>query len=125
MKKIINTPNAPQAIGPYNQGIVTPQYIFLSGQIPMTAEGNLVGGDIKQQTVQCLQNIENILKETQLTRKNIIKTTVFLKNLGDFPEFNKAYADFFEGSDYPARSTVEVSALPKDVDIEIEAIAVK
>lgn len=125
MKEIIKTKNAPQAIGPYNQGIITSELIFISGQIPFDINGILVSEDIKKQTLQCLTNIENILKEINLSKNNIIKTTIFLKDMDDFIKINEEYSIFFEGSIYPARSTVEVSRLPKDVKIEIEAIAVK
>ncbi len=123
MKKIIKTINAPQAIGPYNQGIVTSQLIFISGQIPFDINGILVSDDIKKQTNQCLTNIENILKEINLNKNNIVKTTIFIKDMNDFVKINEEYSNFFEGSIYPARSTVEVCRLPKDVKIEIEAIA--
>ncbi len=125
MKKIIKTDNAPQAIGPYNQGIITSQLIFISGQIPFEMNGALISDDIKKQTNQCLINIENILKEINLNKNNIVKTTIFIKDLNDFVKINEEYSKFFEGSIYPARSTVEVSRLPKDVKIEIEAIATK
>ena len=125
MKKIINTKNAPQAIGPYNQGIITSQLIFLSGQIPFNQDGNLIGNNIKKQTKQCLINLENILKTENLNKNNIVKTTIFLKDMNDFSAVNEAYSSFFKNTIYPARSTVEVSRLPKDVKIEIEAIAIK
>lgn len=124
MKKIISTNNAPQAIGPYNQAIQHNNMLFISGQIPFTPDGKPVEKKIKIQTEQCLTNILSILQEAGLDKNNIVKTTVFLKNMADFPEFNDAYSNFFNGCDYPARSTVEASKLPKDVDIEIEAIAI-
>ena len=125
MKKSINTKNAPQAIGPYNQGIITSQLIFLSGQIPFDPNGNLISDDIKKQTNQCLTNLENVLKAELLDKNNIVKTTIFLKDMNDFFLVNEEYSSFFNGTIYPARSTVEVKRLPKDVKIEIEAIAVK
>lgn len=123
MKEIIKTKNAPQAIGPYNQAIITSQLIFISGQIPFDMNGILISDDIKKQTVQCLTNIENILKEINLNKNNVVKTTIFIKDMNDFGKINDVYSNFFEGSIFPARSTVEVSRLPKDVKIEIEAIA--
>lgn len=123
MKKVIKTENAPQAIGPYNQGVMTSQLIFVSGQIPLNTDGDLVSDDVKKQTLQCLNNIENILKEAGKDRNNIIKTTIFLKDMNDFSSVNETYGEFFNGTVYPARATVEVSRLPKDVKIEIEAIA--
>jgi 2-iminobutanoate/2-iminopropanoate deaminase len=125
MKKIINTKNAPQAIGPYNQGIITSQYIFLSGQIPFDKDGNLISDNIKSQTKQCLENLENILKSENLDKNNIVKTTIFLKDMNDFLSVNEEYSSFFNDTIYPARSTVEVNRLPKNVKIEIEAIAIK
>ena len=125
MKKSIKTQNAPQAIGPYNQGIITSQFIFLSGQIPFDTNGNLISDNIKKQTNQCLTNLENVLKAEQLDKNSIVKTIIFLKDMNDFSLVNEEYSSFFDGTIYPARSTVEVSRLPKDVKIEIEAIAVK
>ena len=123
MKKQIKTNNAPQAIGPYNQAVISGNFIFVSGQIPLTPEGKLSGNTIEEQTKQCLVNIEGILKEAGLGRSDIIKTTLFIKNMDDFQKVNEIYSGFFEGTVYPARSTVEVSRLPKDVLIEIESIA--
>ena len=125
MKKSINTKNAPQAIGPYNQGIITSEYIFLSGQIPFDKNGNLISNNIKLQTRQCLENLDNILKSIKLDKNCIIKTTIFLKDMNDFLSVNEEYSLFFNDTIYPARSTVEVNRLPKDVKIEIEAIAIR
>ena len=125
MKKIIKTNKAPQAIGPYNQAIISSQFIFVSGQIPLDQDGKLVSDDIQRQTLQCLNNIESILKEIKIDKSNIVKTTIFLQNIEDFLTVNEVYANFFKGTLYPARSTIEVSRLPKDVKIEIEAIAVR
>ncbi len=124
MKESIKTNDAPQAIGPYNQGIITSQFIFLSGQIPFDLKGNLISDDIKKQTLQCLTNLENILKTKKLDKSCIVKTTIFLKDMNDFTLMNEEYSKFFNDTIYPARSTVEVSRLPKDVKIEIEAIAI-
>ena len=120
--KIINTNHAPQAIGPYSQGINTNGFYFFSGQVALTPEGNFLDESIENQTHQVLKNIQALLNETQLTKKNIIKTTIFLANMDDFNVVNEIYADFFQDHK-PARSTVEVSKLPKNAKIEIEVIA--
>jgi 2-iminobutanoate/2-iminopropanoate deaminase len=121
--KNISTPNAPKAIGPYSQAIEVNGFLFCSGQIPLDpATGNLVEGDIQAQTVRVLQNIEGLLKARNLDFSHVIKSTVFLKKMSDFAVFNEVYAKYFK-EPYPARSTVEVSALPKGAQIEIEVIA--
>jgi len=125
MKEKIICGDAPKAIGPYNQAIETNSLIFVSGQIPFNKEGSLISNDIEKQTMQSLTNIENILKCKGLDKNSIVKTTIFLKDMNDFKIMNDIYSDFFKNTDFPARSTVEVSRLPKDVKIEIEAIAVK
>lgn len=120
--KIINTNNAPSAIGPYSQGIKANGFLFISGQIPLKANGELETGDIKAQTLQVLTNLEAILKEADLEFKDAVKTTIFLADMNDFAIVNEIYATKF--SDHkPARSCVEISRLPKDVKIEIELIA--
>ncbi len=119
----INTKNAPAAIGPYSQAIDLGDFVFLSGQIPADAEtGKLTEGSIEEKTSVVFKNIGAILKEAGLEPKNVVKTTVFVKDLGNFGKVNGIYADFF-GDHKPARSFVEVSDLPKGVDIEIELIA--
>jgi 2-iminobutanoate/2-iminopropanoate deaminase len=123
MKRQIKTNDAPQAIGPYNQGIISGKFLFLSGQIPLKSDGSPVGESIEEQTRQCLSNIENILKEAGVDKNSIVKTTLFITDMDEFAKINEVYADFFKGSVFPARSTVEVSRLPKNVKIEIEAIA--
>ncbi len=123
MKIQIISQNAPQAIGPYSQAIRTGNLLFISGQIPLDKDGNLVEGSIETQTNQCLNNISEILKTSGLKIDNVVKTTIFLKDISNFTEVNKIYGNFFEGTIFPARSTVEVSRLPKNVDIEIEVIA--
>jgi len=125
MKKNIKSDEAPQTIGPYSQGIIAGKLVFLSGQIPLDKSGNIVSQNIEDQTKQCLINIENILKETGLSKNDIIKTTIFLKDMNDFSKVNEVYKKFFEATIFPSRSTVEVSRLPKDVKVEIEAIAYK
>lgn len=123
--KQINSNNAPAAIGPYSQGISAGSFIFLSGQIPIDAlTGEVVGNDIASQTKQVFKNINSILAEAGIDFLNIVKTTVFLKDLSDFILFNKVYEKYFK-SPFPARSCIEVSGLPKDVLVEVEVIAIK
>jgi 2-iminobutanoate/2-iminopropanoate deaminase len=123
MKERIHTDNAPQAIGPYNQAIVANGMVYVSGQIPFTEGGVLVSDGIRQQTRQSLTNIQLILEKAGTGKEKIVKTTIFLQDMNDFSSVNEEYAAFFEGTVYPARATVEVSKLPKDVKVEIEAIA--
>tara|TARA_B100001113_G_scaffold351802_1_gene351693 strand:- start:877 stop:1257 length:381 start_codon:yes stop_codon:yes gene_type:complete len=126
MRKAINPPNAPNAIGTYNQGIETDGLVFTSGQVGIDpSTGQLVGGGIDMQAAQTLKNIESILDSVDLGKDSIAKLTVFVKNLDDFQSVNKAFENFFNGIDYPARSTVEVSELPMGALIEIECIAIK
>lgn len=124
MKKILLTDKAPAPIGPYSQGIFAGNLLFLSGQIPLSADGtHIIGlGDIAAQTKQVLANIDALLKAAGLTANDVVKTTVFIKDMNDFPVINTVYNEYF-GESKPARSTVEVSRLPKDVLIEIETIA--
>ena len=124
MKKIINTPLAPVPIGPYNQAIKLENLIYLSGQIPVNPNsGKIEETDISSQTKQVLCNIGVILDEAGSSFSKIIKTTVFLVNMKDFSKFNDIYATFFDHSNAPARSTIQVAALPLDSLIEIEVIA--
>lgn len=123
-KKIISTPNAPAAIGPYSQGIELGNLVFTSGQIPLTAEGVLVGPNIEEQVRQVLQNAEQILLAAGTSIDKVVKTTVFLADMNDFQVMNSIYAEFFT-AEPPARSAVQVARLPKDVKIEIEMIAHK
>ena len=126
MKKIISTTNAPAAIGPYSQAIDCGNFLVTSGQIPFDpATGEFVLGGITEQTRQVLTNIKAILTEAGLTMDNVVKTTVFLQNMGDFAAMNAVYAEFFTEGQYPARSAVEVGALPKGALVEIETIFVK
>ena len=123
-KKVIQTNKAPQAIGPYSQAIQTGDFLFLSGQIPLDPKtGELVNGDIRDQTNQVLKNIKSILESQKLGMENVVKTTIFLKDIANFNQVNEVYATYFPSSP-PARSTVEVSKLPRNAEIEIEAIAV-
>lgn len=123
--KVISTAKAPQAIGPYSQATQTEAntFIFVSGQLginPQTKE--LVKGGVKKQTEQILENIKNILEEANTNLDKVVKTTVFMTNLDDFPVMNEVYETYFK-TDYPARSTVQVARLPKGALVEIEAIA--
>lgn len=123
-KEVIFTNKAPKAIGPYSQAIKVGNFIFISGQIPIDPNtGEIVEGDIKEQTKRVLENIKGILESISCSLNNIVKTTVFLKNLDDFSSMNEIYGIYFPENP-PARSTVEVSRLPKGVNVEIEAIAV-
>ena len=119
----VSTDNAPKAIGPYSQAIILDKLVFTSGQIPLLPEtGTLVSDDLALQTKQVLENLKNVLEAAGGNMSAVIKTTVFIKNMNDFPVINEIYATYFK-EPYPARSTVEVARLPKDVLIEIEAIA--
>ncbi len=123
MKKQINTEAAPAAIGPYSQGIEIDGFIFTSGQIPIDPKtSEMVENDIEKQTVQVLKNLKNVLKKADLGMDNIIKTSIFLSDLGNFDKVNEIYEGYF-GDIPPARSCVEVAKLPKNSLIEIEAVA--
>jgi 2-iminobutanoate/2-iminopropanoate deaminase len=123
MKKIISTSEAPGAIGPYSQAVRSGKFLFCSGQIPLDPKtGKLITGDIAAQTRRVLDNIAAILKAEGLAFDHIVKTTVFLTDLGDFQTVNEIYGSYFR-QEPPARSTVQVSALPKGANIEIEVIA--
>ncbi|SFX40095.1 endoribonuclease L-PSP [Thermoactinomyces sp. DSM 45891] len=123
MKKI-ETNHAPQAIGPYVQGMIVGNMIFTSGQIPLTAEGELVSGGIVEQTHQVLRNVEAVLQEAGVGLEQVVKTTLFIKDMNQFQTINEIYAEYF-ADHRPARSCLEVARLPKDVLIEMEVIAVK
>ena len=125
-KNIIATTYAPAAIGPYSQAIDCGSLLITSGQIPIDpATGNLVEGDITAQTRQSLTNVKAILEAAGLTMDNVAKTTVFLAHMSDFAAMNAVYAEFFTEGNYPARSAVEVGALPKGALVEIETICLK
>lgn len=124
MKSAIETKNAPAAIGPYSQAICFNKTLFISGQIPLDpASGNIVGNDIESQTHQVLKNIDTILQKAGTSKDNIIKTTIFITNMTEFPLVNTIYEDYLNGTLFPAHSTIEVSALPKGALVEIEVIA--
>ena len=123
MKEKIHSEKAPKALGPYSQAIRSGDFLFCAGQIPIDpATGNLVSGDIKAQTQRVLENVKAILEDQGLSFGNVVKSTVFLTNLADFAGMNEVYARFFT-ADFPARSTVQVAALPKGANVEIEVIA--
>ena len=125
MKKIISTTNAPAAIGPYSQAIDCGNFLVTSGQVPFDpSTGEFVPGGITGQTRQVLTNIKAILTEAGLTMDNVVKTTVFLQNMGDFAAMNAVYAEFFT-AEMPARMCYEVAALPMGALVEIDAVAVK
>lgn len=120
----ISTNAAPGAIGPYSQAVkASGNFLFCSGCIPLTPEGEQIKGDVKEQTVQAMKNLEAVLAAAGLTTANVVKTTIFLSSMDHFAAVNEVYATFFT-TEPPARSTVAVAGLPKSVDVEIEAIAV-
>jgi len=126
MKRIINTSNAPKPIGPYNQAVISGDLMFISGQVafdPNTDE--LVLDDIQTETKQVMENLKSILEEANLSFKNVVKTTIFLSDMDDFQQVNEVYGSYFSNDQAPARETVEVSRLPKDVNVEISMIAYK
>jgi len=122
-KKMIHTDRAPKAIGPYSQAVQAGNFLFLSGQIALDPRtGGFVRGDVGQQTQQVLENIKGILESQKLGMENVVKVTIFLKDIENFNRVNEVYATYFPAH-APARSTVEVAGLPRDAEIEIEAIA--
>lgn len=125
MKMKLETKNAPAPVGPYSQGIVAGDFVFVSGQIPIMNSGELVLNDIEKATDVVLDNVEAILKEENLSLQDVIKSEVYLKDLGNFDKFNKIYEKRFKLGIKPSRVTVEVSKLPKNSDIEISCIAYK
>lgn len=122
-KTVVSTPNAPAAVGAYSQAVVSNGLVFCSGQIPLDpATGELVGGSIGDQTRRCLENLAAVLEAAGTSLENVVKVSAFLADMGDFPEFNEAYGEFF-GEDPPARATFAVAALPKGAEVEVECIA--
>ena len=121
-KKIIATDRAPKAIGPYSQGVVSNGHIFLSGQIPLNSNGELLDENIQEQVALVFQNIQHLLETQNCTLQNIVKLTVFLKDIENFDAVNDKMIELLE-EPYPARSLVQAAALPKNVDVEIEVIA--
>ena len=123
-KNIINTSTAPRAIGPYSQAVKAGGFVFVSGQIPIDpATGKVISGTIEEETRRVMENLKAIIAVAELGMENIVKTTIFLTDLGDFAKVNDVYGSYFP-SDPPARATIQVAALPKGVRVEIEAIAV-
>ncbi len=120
--RTINTFDAPAAIGPYSQGVEVNGFCFLSGQIALTSDGVFLDEDVTTQTMQVLRNIEALLLSQNLSKNNVVKTTIFLSDMADFETVNLIYGEFF-GSHKPARSTIEVAKLPKNAKVEIEVIA--
>ncbi|MGF9893372.1 RidA family protein [Priestia megaterium] len=118
----VQTKNAPQAIGPYSQGIVVNNLFYSSGQIPLRPDGTLVEGDVQVQATQVFENLKAVLEEAEASLNTVVKATVFIKDMNDFAALNEVYGDYF-GDHKPARSCVEVARLPKDVLVEIEVIA--
>ena len=122
--QVIHTDNAPAAIGPYSQAIKAGNMLFVSGQVPFVPETmEIVEGDVQAQTRQSLTNVQAILKEAGADFSDVVKTTVFIKDMNEFAQINEVYGEFF-GENKPARACVEVARLPKDVKVEIELIAV-
>ncbi len=122
---VVSTEKAPAAIGPYSQALIAGSFIYTSGQVPIIPEtGEIVKGDIAQQTKQVMENLKAVLEAAGSDLGSVIKTTVFIKNMNDFQTVNSIYNEYFK-KPFPARSCVEVARLPKDVGIEIEVIAVK
>lgn len=124
MKKIIKTNEAPEPIGPYNQAIEAGEFIFLSGQIGIDVDtGELINENIQAETNQVMRNIESVLKASNRNFDNVVKSTIFLKDLNDFSIVNEVYSKYFKNKISPARETVEVARLPKDANVEISVIA--
>ncbi len=121
--KTVCTDSAPQAIGPYSQAVISNNFVFLSGQIALNPEGELIEGSIEDQTHRIMENIGNILQKAGSDMSKVVKTTIFLKDIQDFAKVNEVYGSYFNEGFKPARSTVEVSALPKNVKVEIDLIA--
>ena len=124
-KKVITCKNAPDPIGPYNQAILADNTLYISGQVCIDpASGNLKNKDLQEETHQVMQNLKSILHEAEMSFNNVVKTTIFLTDMNRFGEVNEIYGKYFE-ADFPARETVQVSALPKFVNVEISMIAIK
>lgn len=126
MKKyIIKMETAPKPVGPYNMAVKAGDFVFTAGQIPLDPQtGEIIKGGITEQTQQAIKNLKSVLKDAGTSLDNIVKTTVFLKNMGDFAAMNAVYAEYFNAETAPARSTVEAARLPKDALVEIECVAV-
>ncbi|SFF63822.1 2-iminobutanoate/2-iminopropanoate deaminase [Salegentibacter agarivorans] len=126
MKKIIKTDKAPAPIGPYNQAVLTGNMLYISGQIALNPETNeLETGELKKETTRVMQNLKAILAEAGMNFENVIKTSIFISDMNNFAKINEVYGSYFNAETAPARETVEVANLPKFVNVEISAIAVK
>lgn len=126
MKKIIKTDKAPAPIGPYNQAVLTGNMLYISGQIALNPETNkLETGELKEETTRVMQNLKAILAEAGMDFENVIKTSIFISDMNNFVKINEVYGSYFNAETAPARETVEVANLPKFVNVEISAIAVK
>lgn len=126
MKKIINTPNAPAPIGPYNQAILSKNTLYTSGQIAINPKsGELILDSIQNETKQVMENLNEVLKAAEMTFENVVKTSIFISDMNNFSKINEVYASYFNADTAPARETVEVANLPKFVNVEISVIAVK
>jgi len=126
MKKIITTTKAPAPIGPYNQAVLSGNTLYTSGQIALHPEtGELVLDDIKTETTQVMENMMAVLEAANMTFENVVKTSIFISNMNNFAAINEVYGSYFNNATAPARETVEVARLPKDVNVEISMIAVK
>lgn len=125
MKQVIQTNNAPQAIGPYSQAILAGDTLYVSGQIPLVpATGNIVSDKLEEQARQVMENVKAIVEAAGMTLEQVVKTSIFMKNMDDFAVVNGIYSEYFK-ENAPARACVEVARLPKDVLLEMEAIAVR
>ncbi len=126
MKKIISSPDAPKAVGPYSQAVEANGTLYISGQLPIDpSTGKFAEGGAAEQTKQCLKNVEAILKEAGYSFSDVVKSTVLMANMDDFALFNEVYGKYFKSENAPARSTVAVKTLPKNVLVEVEVIAYK
>lgn len=126
MRKIITSKNAPAPIGPYNQAILAGNTLYISGQIAINPEnGKLENDSLEQETTRVMKNLEAILQEADMNFDNLVKCSIFISDMNDFAEINRLYGKYFDEKNAPARETVEVARLPKDVNVEISAIAVK
>ncbi|MDG1263314.1 MAG: RidA family protein [Flavobacteriaceae bacterium] len=124
MKKIINTPNAPAPIGPYNQAILSNNVLYVSGQIPLEPSSmKLIEGSLEDETTRVMENLKAVLEAAKMTFENVVKTSIFLSDMKNFNTVNKIYATYFKEATAPARETVEVASLPKYVRVEISMIA--
>ena len=125
-RKIIRTSKAPAPIGPYSQAVLAGQMLFVSGQIPMDPiTGELISGDIKKETRQCMENLKAILTKASMGFEQVVKASIFVKDMKQFAEINEVYGSYFDAASAPARETVEVSNLPKFVNVEISVIAIR